>query len=218
MGKIFTSGIIAVGIVATVLGFNYDKPEKVELMEVDASWDYEPQSIDEMYELSDLVVVGKVKEEIGTIQPFTFDESVIYTEIDFKVNTFLKGETSKHIPVVNYGGTSPEGKVIEWHGIEKINKDKLYLLFLEKLETEDDRNNKYRPISGIAGTYEVSKSNGKEINKLVKEENLSIDDLEGYELKVQEPMSVIQNTVIEAGMEGVIDSKERLKSNYNSNE
>ncbi|MDX1719740.1 MAG: hypothetical protein R3353_06245 [Salegentibacter mishustinae] len=154
-----------------------------------------------------------------TIQPFKFDNSIIYTEYDVNIKTVLKGqENLSNIEVINYGGTNTDGEIVEWEGIENFNKGEIYLLFLEKIGDNtglktDLRSGKYRPIDGPAGTYVIKSKDIQALKKLNEKKTLSLNELTGQDLslEVEEVQLNIQKEILSHGMDFIINESKKYK-------
>ncbi|MGY3716081.1 hypothetical protein ACWE42_11205 [Sutcliffiella cohnii] len=218
--------IVIFGIILSLssgyYGFIYsiDKT-KTNTLEVSADWADEFNTPEEMFQASDLVVIGKAtakkdkNNKDKTLQPFDFDEALIYTEYDFNIKYTLKGEQSlKKIDVINYGGVNSEGYTVEWEHIEKLENSNLYLVFLEYIPNDtglenDPRAGKYRPISGIQGTYQIQSSDKKYLNKLLANDKLTKAELENEKLSltVKDKAAIIQNKVEATGLKNILNFK-----------
>ncbi|WP_066189515.1 MULTISPECIES: hypothetical protein [Gracilibacillus] len=192
---------------------------KNESIEISAEWESEPESIEDLYKNSDLVVVATTKTKKDndgndrTIMPFPNDNTVVYTEYDLKVKTLLKGdltEKNKKIDLINYGGKNNEGVNVDWENIIELKDGQLYLLFLEKMPhfsemKNDPRSGKYRPISGPMGAYMITKSDKQNIDSIIKQSEIKKQELiEGFDLSVEEEVTNIQKKVVKEGFEGVV--------------
>lgn len=198
------------------VGFVSNPPEK--FVNVSAEWEREPSSVTDFFDMSDTVLIGKanVKKtegEIKTIQPFDFDETLIYTEYDFEIISELKGEVSeKNISVINYGGENDKGELTLWEGIETIKDGDMYLLFLDEINEQDEadkndlRYGKYRPIPP-AGIFKVTSNNKNALMQLNTSERVHLDDLQklDLELTVEDMHFSIQEKIILSGLESIIE-------------
>jgi len=107
------------------------------------------------------------------------------------VNKVLKGQALNELVISEYGGFRADGNLEVYHDLPLLEYNKSYLLFLEKIEDDTDRNGKYQYVEGIQGYYEfeeVNKLLGTRKEKKLKSHvegeinqaviNLSIEDLE----------------------------------------
>lgn len=214
---------VGLSISSAYFGFNNSLKSNAassnDSIEVAAEWANESISVEDLMTEADLVVIGKTKvkkdkdNKNRTIQPFIDDNSLVYTEYNFKIKYTIKGDESlKNIPLINYGGENTDGKEVNWENIEKFNDEKLYLVFLQKIPLEtgvenDPRAGKYRPMNGPEGTYAISAKDKTTIKKLLKQDKINKKDLleEKLSLSVEEEVLNIQSKVIQEGLKGILD-------------
>lgn len=190
-----------------------DVPNEIE---VAAEWSEEPKSISDMIEKSDAIVIGRIKEKKDKnnnpviLQPIEDDNTIVYTEYDFKIKSTLKGNIeSKKLDLINYGGLNSSGQSVTWEGIEKLNDNKTYLLFLEEIKSvegmeSDPRIGKFRPLDGPAGTYFLSSRDSKLLKKLELDNDLTVEEIQETLIEVEHRKLNIQNQVIKAGLAEII--------------
>lgn len=173
------------------------------VINVSATWGKEPSSVNELKDMSDLVVIGKVGGKRDYITPYSFDENEVFTNVDFKPFITIKGEELKKIDVAFYGGITKSAKKVVWENILPLEESKYYLLFLRKNEdTESPLYGKYTSVAGPAGAYSVNLKGKSKFNSL--EEVIEVRKLSEIELSVQEYVASIQNKVMNATIDDLI--------------
>ena len=198
--------------------------DKSNTISIAAEWSREPSSIEDMFTKADAVIIGKAYErnnEKGitkTIQPVKTDNTMIYTEYDYKIKSILKGKSDlKSLNVISYGGLNNEGTYVKWEGIETLDKNKTYLLFLEEIKPiegmeKDPRVGKYRPIDGPSGIYSITSKDAATLKNMSKEGIIAPEELFNTSLKVEEQQLEIQRKIIDAGLHGILKATEQLKN------
>lgn len=210
--KVFLFGLLVV-LCFSSLGYFFSNNivKSKEYSIVRAEWAEEASSPNELFEKSDVVVVGKTLSTNTTIQPFPeTNPGVVYSLYDVDVKYVLKGDKEiSNIPLINYGGENTNGQDVYFEGIEKLNDDKLYLFFLNKLpdDLEDGRAGKYRPVDGPSGVYAIT-SPDKNLTKNIKSnDKLDMNILNDTDLKlyVEEPVLEIQLKIQQLNMSDILE-------------
>ncbi|MCA1321615.1 hypothetical protein LC085_17045 [Bacillus tianshenii] len=125
------------------------------VIEVHASWMEGSETLADLVDKSDLVVIGTLDEELGAYQPFDGEDDT-FTDAKIHINQVLKGD-AKDIIISQYGGVRPDGKVEVFHDVPILKKNKKQLFFLTKIEDSTLRNGKYQYTNGIEGLFSIDK-------------------------------------------------------------
>ncbi|WP_404450242.1 hypothetical protein LG307_10650 [Sutcliffiella horikoshii] len=154
---------------------------------VSAVWGQEPSSVENLFEISDLVIVGSPinNKEKEYLQPYNDDDTITYTLNNIEISEVLKGEISSgNIDMINYGGENQNGEMFIWEGIEEIKDDVVYLLFLEQVSF-DKETYFYRPVEGPSGTYYLENVSGKKLTnssstatEIYKDSNINVTEIQ----------------------------------------
>jgi len=118
-------------------------------IECDASWVKSYNSIPDLLDHSDAVVMGKIIESNAYIE----ENGLVFTDYLIQVEKSLKGETEKEILVHQTGGKI-DNKIIEIGDDPLFNKEHNMVLFLKEYEK-----NKYYVLGGPQGRFIIE--NGK---------------------------------------------------------
>ena len=181
-----------------------------EFSSVSAEWAEEASSPKELFEKSDIVVVGETKATETIIQPFPdVNSDIVYSLYDFDVKYVLKGDTDiNSIPLINYGGETTDGKEVIFEGIENLTDNNLYLFFLNKLpdSLEDGRAGKYRPVDGPSGVYKINSTNKILTKNIKSKEELDMNILNDTDLKLfnENPVLEIQLKMQQLNMSDIL--------------
>ncbi|KGX84910.1 hypothetical protein [Pontibacillus litoralis] len=159
--KQFTRILLYVCVCVVVVGAGYLGYEKEKdttstdsnIIPVHASWGDEAKDVKSLIKESDLVVVGKMTEQMASYQPFENYEDT-FTDAKFTVGEIIKGDiSSKEVVISQYGGERKDGKVEVFESLPLMEKDTSYLLFLTKIEDDTNRDGKYQTTGGPQGYY-----------------------------------------------------------------
>ncbi|QTN00714.1 hypothetical protein ERJ70_16325 [Sediminibacillus dalangtanensis] len=156
-------------------------PNKVE---VHASWGDEFPDVQSLIKSSDIILVAELEESLNSYQPFNGYEDT-FTDATISPIEMLKGEIPKERLIISqYGGVRKDGKFEEFHDFPLLEKDKKYLLFLEKIEDSTERNGKYQAIRGIQGFYTLDEVKSSINSSDAKSLNINAPNKSGITKKV----------------------------------
>lgn len=166
-----------------------DHTSDPNIVSVHAAWGEEFADVEALSESSDLVVVATLKDELMAYQPFEELEDT-FTDATINIEEVVKGDVPQtEVTISQYGGIRADGKLEVFEDLPLLEKDKKYLLFLEYIEEDSERNGKYQTIRGVQGYYNVTEEGGtfsapgSEIESIVDGEiNEKVTDLEVEEL------------------------------------
>lgn len=183
-------------------GYTLSTPKESNIITMHASWAEEQPSVESLIDVSDLVIVGTLKEELKSYQPydgheFTFTDGIV------EVKRVLKGPSLDEVVLSQYGGVRKDGKVEVFDDLPLLEKSKTYLLFLTKIKDDTERNGKYQVIGGPQGLYEL---NGN-VKKLMKARDSELND---FSISSFSDMEINQK-VIDEGLDSIAELSKKAK-------
>ncbi|HBZ83922.1 MULTISPECIES: hypothetical protein [Brevibacillus] len=183
-------------VLSGVLGYTLSTPKESNVVSVHASWGKEQPSVKSLLDESDLVVVGTLKEEIKSYQPFDGYEHT-FTDGTIELQRVLKGPPLEEVVLSQYGGVRMDGKVEVFDDLPLLENSKTYLLFLSKINDNTERNGKYQVTGGPQGLYELARSD----SKLMKTPDAELSDFSIFSFVDGE----INQKVIDMGLDTIAD-------------
>lgn len=172
MNKKRISIIITLTLFIGVLGFLYIGNESEQskretnnnnIISVDASWGEEFSTVDSLIKESDLIIIGSLQETLSSYQPFN-DYEDTFTDAKINIEKTLKGEKiPKELIISQYGGEREDGKIEVFEDLPLMDENEKFLLFLEYIDDNTDRNGKYQPVRGVQGYYIIENGNIKSL-------------------------------------------------------
>jgi len=161
MNKFIIASVLTTSLIFGYLGYStvhQKTSEDLDIETVHASWGDEYTEVESLFKDSDLVVVATLSKELNSYQPFEGHEDT-FTDGEIRIIESIKNEGNKDAVIVSqYGGKRVDGKIEVFEDLPLLRKDKKYLLFLEKIEDNTDRNDKYQTVRGVQGFYTLSES------------------------------------------------------------
>lgn len=206
--------IISAALFSGVAGYTIFKPKQLHIsnttdlniISVDASWGIEYPNIKELIQDSDVVVIARLNKELGSYQPFD-GYSDTFTDAEIVIDKVLKGNNETSLKISQYGGVRKDGRLEAFNDLPLLESNRSYLMFLERIQDNSERNNKYQYVGGIQGFYllEATRDTLKNINQF------NLVDINEH-INISAPLEVgITKTVSDAGLDVIIKEIEATK-------
>ncbi|GIO05733.1 hypothetical protein J31TS6_17610 [Brevibacillus reuszeri] len=189
-------------LLSGVAGYTLSTPKESNIVTVHASWGTEQPSVESLLDESDLVVVGTLKEDLESYQPFDGYEHT-FTDGTIELQRVLKGPSLDEVVLSQYGGVREDGKIEVFDDLPLLDKSKTYLMFLSKINDNTERNGKYQVTGGPQGLYELAGSD----RKRMKAPDAELSDFAISSFVDGE----INQKVIDAGLDTIADLAKESK-------
>lgn len=198
--------LVAASFSGFAVTYGYSSPPKVVHMH--AIWGEAADNLDELVNKSDVVAVIQPFGERESYKPFV-GENDTFTDVNSKIVKSLKGDftTNDTIMISQYGGEREDGIIEEWDDQVKLENGKSYLVFLNKINSESPRANKYEVVNGIEGAFGLEPTIRLNNAPSIEDENKNKDTNNKYIINVENEvaLSPAQKEVISKGYEYVLN-------------
>lgn len=125
---IFSTIILAAGIIAVIVASNIKPQKEIEYMH--ASWEYNYEDIKEISQASDLIALVKV----NNIEECTIDSGIPFTKFSVNITSSIYNPDNINDFIINMTGGETEDKIIEIEDDPLLETGDEFLAFCKKSE------------------------------------------------------------------------------------